>query len=149
MISPNDLLLQADRLLAANTEVDRRTAVSRAYYGAYHVVRGFLAQRCGIVLSKGADVHRAMQFCLLNSQNDLLRDAGIRLESLRTERNHADCDLSDSRFKDTVRVGIQLQRAREILSKLAEAEKKAASFQQAVRNYASGVLKLKLTALPP
>jgi uncharacterized protein (UPF0332 family) len=149
MISPNDLLLQADRLLAANTEVDRRTAVSRAYYGAYHVAREFLTQRCGVVLSKGADVHRAMQLCLQNSQNDLLRDAGIRLESLRTERNRADYDLTDSRFNDTVRVRIQLQRAREILSKLAEAEKDAVSFQQAVRNYASGVLKLQLKALPP
>jgi uncharacterized protein (UPF0332 family) len=148
MISASDLLLQADRLLAAGTEVDRRTAVSRAYYGAYHVARGFLVQRCGIVLSKGADVHQAMQRCLLNSQNDLLRDAGIRLESLRSERNRADYDLDDPRFTDAVRAQIQIQRAREILGKLAEAEKNLLSFQQVVRVYASGVLKLQLKTLP-
>jgi uncharacterized protein (UPF0332 family) len=149
MITPNDLLSQADRLLTAKTEVDRRAAISRAYYAAYHVAKIFLAEQCGIVLSKGSDVHQAVQRCLLNSQSTLLRDAGIWLESLRSERNRADYDLDDARFTDAVRAEIQVQRAREITSKLAEAEQNPLSFQQVIRVYASGVLKLQLKALPP
>jgi uncharacterized protein (UPF0332 family) len=144
MITPSDLLSQADRLLAANAEVDRRAAVSRAYYAAYHVSRNFLRDRCGIVLPRGADVHQAIQRCLVNSQYEALRDAGIRLESLRSERNRADYDLDDSRFKDALLSEIQVQRSREISSMLVEAEHNFLAFQQAIRNYASGVLKLQL-----
>jgi uncharacterized protein (UPF0332 family) len=144
MITPSDLLSQADRLLAANTEVDRRAAVSRAYYAGYHLANVFLGERCGVVLPKGADVHQTLQRCLLNSQNELLRDAGTRLESLRAERNRADYDLDDSRFQDAVRAQLQIERAREILSKLKEAAKNLPAFQQVIRHYAGAVLKLQL-----
>jgi hypothetical protein len=137
-------LSQADRLLAANTEVDRRAAVSRAYYAAFHFTRRFLVERCGILLPKGTDVHQTLQRCLLNSQNDRLRDAGMRLESLRGERNRADYDLDDSRFGDAVRAQLQVERAKEILSLFGQATNDLPGVQPVVRHYASGVLKLQL-----
>jgi hypothetical protein len=63
--------------------------------------------------------------------------------------NRADYDLDDARFGDVVRAGIQIQRAREITKKLADAEQNPLSFQQAIRVYASGVLKLQVKPLPP
>lgn len=38
-----DFLLVASRLAAETTEADWRTAVSRAYYAAFHVARRLLA----------------------------------------------------------------------------------------------------------
>ncbi len=38
-----DFLLVANRLTAGATEADWRTAVSRAYYAAFHVARRLLA----------------------------------------------------------------------------------------------------------
>src|SRR5262245_12354696 len=98
MIQPRDFLAQAERLLESGLEVDRRSAVSRGYYAAYHLARILVSEKCGVVLSKTADSHQTIQRCLMSSQHSQLRAAGSRLESLRGERNLADYHLTDPRF---------------------------------------------------
>lgn len=148
MIQPRDFLAQAERLLAGDSEVDRRSAVSRAYYAAYHRARILVAEKCDVVLSKTADSHQNIQRCLMNSQHTQLRVAGGRLESLRGERNCADYNLTDARFAipDTAKFSVEM--AKDIFAVIAAAELNPASFQEVVRNYASGVLKLQLKAPP-
>ncbi len=149
MIQPRDFLVQADRLLASGSEVDRRSAVSRAYYAAYHLARVLVAKKCGVVVSKTADAHQTIQRCLMNSQHTQLRSAGSRLESLRGERNVADYQLTDARFAIPDTANFSVEMAKGVFAVIAAAESNSQSFQEVIRNYASGVLKLQLRALPP
>jgi hypothetical protein len=149
MIQPRDFLAQAEQLLTGGSEVDRRSAVSRAYYAAYHLARILVSEKCGVVLSKTADSHQTLQRCLMNSQHAQLRAAGSRLESLRAERNLADYNLTDARFAIPDAAKFDVEMAREIFTVIATAELNPQSFQNVIRVYASGVLKLQLKALPP
>ena len=86
-------------LAAGATEQHRRSAVSRAYYAAYHVARE-LVQSCDVVAPK-RDVHNKLQWCLQHAGekagNEELAKAGSKLGDLRTERNRADYDLCSNR----------------------------------------------------
>jgi uncharacterized protein (UPF0332 family) len=144
MIQPRDFLAQAERLLASDLEVDRRSAVSRAYYAAYHLAKNLVTEKCGVVLSKTADSHQAVQRCLTNSQRSQLRTAGSRLESLRGERNCADYNLTDPRFAIPDAAKFNVEVAKGIFDVIAAAELNPQSFQEDIRIYASGVLKLQL-----
>jgi len=148
MIQPRDFLAQAERLLAGGLEVDRRSAVSRAYYAAYHLAKTLITERCGVVLSKTADSHQTVQRCLINSQHAQLRAAGSRLESLRAEPNCADYNLTDPRFAIPEAATFDVEMAKGIFAAIAAAELNTQSFQEVVRIYASGVLKLQLKSLP-
>jgi hypothetical protein len=144
MIKPIDLLSLADRLLASGIEVDGRAAVSRAYYGAYHAAQELIAEECGVVLPRGADAHQTIHRCLMNCQDVVLRDAGSRLESLREERNRADYDLDDARFAKAANVHVQVEKAKVVAAQIASAQANVTRIQDALRAYASGVLKLRL-----
>jgi hypothetical protein len=149
MIQPRDFLKQAEHLLASGSEVDRRSAVSRSYYAAYHVAKTLIAEKCGVVLSKTADSHQTVQRCLMNSQQTQLRAAGSRLESLRLERNCADYNLADSRFEIPDTAGFDVESANRVFELIDAALSNPQEFQQVIRVYASGVLKLQLLPLSP
>ena len=86
------LLDVADRLLEGETEADWRSAVSRAYYAAFHVGRQLLLD-CGFRLPRGEQSHAAMSLRLGNADYPEVVDAGRDLSELRSMRNVADYDL--------------------------------------------------------
>lgn len=104
-MDPREFISLAIRLSSSSRESDLRSAISRAYYGAYHVA-GELLEGCGIVFSGkelyGADVHRKVRFCLRESGNHDAAKAGEKLGSLRDERNQADYALKLRKFDDGV-----------------------------------------------
>ncbi|HEX7380161.1 MAG TPA: hypothetical protein VF278_23775, partial [Pirellulales bacterium] len=71
-MSPNDFVSLAVKLSNSAHEAELRTAVSRAYYGAFHSARDLL-EDCGISFPPkellGADVHRKIRFCLESADN--------------------------------------------------------------------------------
>lgn len=97
MMDGRAFLAVARELAGSDKEELRRTSISRAYYGAYHVARELL-QSCGVVVPK-RDVHNKLQWCLQQagekSGDKELAKAGGKLGDLRTERNGADYDLDD------------------------------------------------------
>jgi uncharacterized protein (UPF0332 family) len=82
----------AEILIAGETEAEWRSAVSRAYYAAYHVGRTLLLE-CGFPVT-GADSHGYVIRRLSNAQFPEVVDAGSALGHLRGYRNRADYDLN-------------------------------------------------------
>lgn len=152
-MNPADFISLALKLSNSQQESELRTAVSRAYYGAFHSARE-LIEGCGIRFPRaelfGADIHRKVRFCLAHADND---DAALvvnRLSSLREQRNHADYDLTSDRFsvansrnvKTTVRIAV------EILDAIQRCRSEAAfpALRERVRAYARDILRLPLVA---
>jgi uncharacterized protein (UPF0332 family) len=101
----NELILLAGKLAAnpalGDAEARFRSAVSRAYYGAYHLGRAFV-ESLGGVIPKNATGHFELSRILWDSGQDHAQDAASRLDDLRRERNRADYDLDSTAFRNQV-----------------------------------------------
>lgn len=88
-MDPTDFISLALRLSNSHREADLRTAVSRAYYGDFHLATQLL-EDCGVSLS-GKDiykveVHQKVRFCLSESGSEEAALIGKKLGSLRDRR---------------------------------------------------------------
>jgi uncharacterized protein (UPF0332 family) len=92
-MNPRDFLDVAFDLAGEFREADWRSAVSRAYYAAFHVATEFL-QRCGFAVPQGEPTHGYLWLRLANSGEAALQNAGNELRRLRTARNWADYTLA-------------------------------------------------------
>ena len=59
-MSPRDFLALAEKLIEDDTEGHWRSAVSRAYYAAFHVARSLL-ERLGFVVPKADPAHNHLR----------------------------------------------------------------------------------------
>ncbi|MCI0357984.1 MAG: HEPN domain-containing protein [Planctomycetaceae bacterium] len=94
MITARDFLRLAGRLAVAPPadEAQLRTAVSRAYYSAFHSAKDYLASLAVQVGHNHGELHR----CLLESGHARAKIAGRRLADLHSFRVKADYDLRAS-----------------------------------------------------
>jgi uncharacterized protein (UPF0332 family) len=87
-----DFLTVANALAVAPTEAEWRSAISRAYYAAFHSAREFLT-RLRFRVPAGEQAH-AYLWLRLSNTSDLKADSiGRLLRDLRGRRNNADYDL--------------------------------------------------------
>lgn len=105
-IDSKDLMQLAESLWKNKGEVYKRSAVSRAYYAAFHEAKAWhrnLPEPGSIGVSKGGS-HDVLIHQLANPMGKTKRDKALaessirfssRLESLRSIRNAADYDISD------------------------------------------------------
>lgn len=100
-MDPAEFISLSVRLSNSQREADLRTAVSRAYYGSFHLARDLL-QDCGIQFSGKdlykAEVHQKLRYCLGESDNEEAVLLAKKLGSLRDRRNEADYDLDSTTF---------------------------------------------------
>ncbi|HVC93769.1 MAG TPA: HEPN domain-containing protein [Pirellulales bacterium] len=91
MITGDDYILLAGKLAASPTagEASYRSAVSRAYYGAFHLAADFLVE-LGFKVPKGPSAHGWIPQVLHGSGQQDAKDAGHFLEDLHSERIVAD-----------------------------------------------------------
>jgi uncharacterized protein (UPF0332 family) len=87
--TPPDFLLLAQQLAQATTEAAWRTAVSRAYYAAFHVARQLL-EDLGFRVPQADRAHAYLWLRLCNCGDPQVERAGMKLNDLRRERNTAD-----------------------------------------------------------
>jgi len=87
-----DFLAVANQLAGGSTEAEWRSAVSRAYYAAYHVARE-LMEVLGFTVPRAERAHVYLSRRLANCGHSRTRQAGADLNSLRGDRNEADYDL--------------------------------------------------------
>jgi len=129
-----DFVLCAERLARSSAEADLRSAVSRAYFGAFHAARSLL-QGNGVRLPKTEQVHVKLGFCLQDCGDANAGHAGQQLEVLRLERRRADYDLDDGRFADGRKARSEVARARDILKAVEQCRiaPTAAEFKTKVR----------------
>ena len=71
-----------------------RTAISRAYYGAYLIAVAYL-DRIGFAAENSPDCHLAVQRALNNSTHSTLRTVYTNLAALHRDRRRADYDMKD------------------------------------------------------
>lgn len=120
-ISQDDLLSFAEALASETMEVQHRSAVSRAYYAAYHQsVAWATALPSAGISSPGSGVHKAHIDALthptvVGAQAMQSRSIGYMLGALKAERTRADYHLSET--VDRHEATNAVERARLILSK--------------------------------
>jgi uncharacterized protein (UPF0332 family) len=90
-----DFLASANRLLRSTEEADWRSAVSRAYYAAFHVARQLLTD-LQFRVPWGERAHAYLWLRLSNCGDPQVESAGRSLQRLRGDRNRADYDLHHS-----------------------------------------------------
>src|SRR5438445_3393042 len=90
-----DFLTLASKLLAETTEAAWRSAVSRAYYAAFHEARQLLRD-LGFVVPRADQAHAYLWLRLSNCGDPQVRLAGSDLNRLRRERNRADYDIDQT-----------------------------------------------------
>jgi uncharacterized protein (UPF0332 family) len=86
-----DFLQLASRLATGITEADWRTAVSRAYYAAFHIARRLFTD-LNFAVPRADRAHQYLVFRLSNCGESAVEQAGRDLETLRRLRNRADYD---------------------------------------------------------
>ena len=86
-----DFLDTARHLAGCGGEADGRSAVSRAYYAAFHVARQLLAD-LNFTVPRADRAHQYLVFRLSNCGESVVEQAGRDLETLRRLRNRADYD---------------------------------------------------------
>lgn len=91
-MNSRDFLTLAQRLLADSSEAGWRSAVSRAYYAAFHCARELL-ENLGFTVPRGDRAHGYLWLRLSNCGDPQLQNAGGALNTLRQDRNRADYDL--------------------------------------------------------
>lgn len=141
-MSSRDLLEVADDLLGFLKEAHWRSAVSRAYYAAFHEARKLLRQ-LGFVAPKGEQAHAYLWLRLSNCGHSDLAHAGAELNDLRSQRNWADYDLDQS--LEQFSAADYVEAARDIVILLEQATTMPALLSQitaAVREYERDVLRV-------
>lgn len=92
-MSPREFLDVADEWAIGSREAEWRSAVSRAYYAAFHSAIALLTQ-IGFVVPKGEQAHAYLWLRLSNSGHSDVAKAGSDLRALRSARNYADYDIA-------------------------------------------------------
>lgn len=146
-MDPLDFIALAIRLSNSQNEADLRSAVSRAYYGAFHIARQFLVD-CGLRFppkeAYAAEIHRKVRFCLSESGNAAAMIASGSLRLLRNQRNEADYDLDSKAFKNAAGVAVMVRVAPEIADGIqrCHAEPAFSEARDKIRIYARDVLRI-------
>ncbi len=119
-----EYIVLADELAERGSEAAKRSAVSRAYYGAFNPARRWLEANVGPIGSRAAhkQVWDAFGISALASEGtrDKWEAVGELGDYLRTLRNQADYD--DDMLKLDLRAPEAMIRAERILALLAELE---------------------------
>ena len=92
-MDPREFLTLARQLSLATTESAWRSAISRAYYAAFHVARQLL-EDLGFTVPHGDRAHGYLWLRLSNCSEAAVEQAGRDLNDLRRQRNSADYDLA-------------------------------------------------------
>ncbi len=124
----NDFIQLAGRLATSAEPASLRSAVSRAYYGAFHLAGEFLAD-IGHPVARNANAHVLVARMLQSSgQPDAVR-AGSLLGDLHSDRIKADYRLDDHRVETSAFARLKVESAHAIRSALDQCRQEPARSQ--------------------
>ena len=92
-MNPRNFHTQAQKVVVLAGEEDWRSAVSRAYYAAFHVVRVFM-EGLGFAVPQADRAHGYLWLRLQNCGAPSMEQQGRDLQELRRQRNSADYDMN-------------------------------------------------------
>ena len=102
-----DYLPFASSLASGPTEAAWRSAVSRAYYAAFHVARNLFTD-LGFTVPKAERAHAYLWLRLANCGHPDVQNAGLDLNHLRQDRNRADYEAQRSMSRPTAAKNVQI-----------------------------------------
>jgi uncharacterized protein (UPF0332 family) len=140
-MNARDFLNVAYELLEGNHEAHWRTAVSRAYYAAFHAARDLLVQ-CGFTVPREERAHTHLRMRLMNSGHPDVAQAGTWLNDLRSDRNYADYDFEGAlKHADAVEAVQAADDAIQLLEEAAALPTVCQRITEAMRIYERDVLR--------
>jgi uncharacterized protein (UPF0332 family) len=101
-----DFLTLANTLAAGKTEAEWRSAVSRAYYAAFHVARE-LFESLGFQVPRSDRAHNYIAIRLQNCGVANVQSAGRNFDQLRGDRNFADYDVQKPYWRKSSAAQVQ------------------------------------------
>jgi uncharacterized protein (UPF0332 family) len=110
-----DFLAVANALAAGPTEAEWRSAISRAYYAAFHTAREFM-NRLRFRVPAGEQAHAYRWLRLSNTGDSAADSIGRLLRDLRGRRNNADYDLG--RPRSLANAADAVMDARDLISRM-------------------------------
>jgi uncharacterized protein (UPF0332 family) len=130
----------ADELSTGSRQADWRTAISRAYYAAFHKARTLLRQG-GFQVPDAEQAHRYLWLRLSNSDHPDVNKSGANLNHLRSMRNRADYGFDRAIDEATAieQVGVAMDIV-QLLHDLANEPVIRARVVDAIKNYELDVL---------
>jgi uncharacterized protein (UPF0332 family) len=126
-MNPHEFLDLAGELATGMSEAEWRSAVSRAYYSAFHTAR-LLLKRLGFEVPTADRAHAYLWLRLANSGHTIVQRAGNELRDLRRKRNDADYDLE--RPIDELLAGENVSLATDVVRVLEQLPSSPASTRQ-------------------
>ena len=116
IFSFDKFLAQARTLRTSSAEEDKRTAISRAYYAAFHVCRNYLKRKKLFKLSPNGGQHVST---ISSLEANGLNDEADLLSGLRSLRNKADYDAD---FKSDINTAVDdaLLDAEKLINKIRQ-----------------------------
>ena len=139
-MNSRDFLNLADTLLQWPTEAAWRSAVSRAYYAAFHTARELLIQ-CGFQVPATDSAHTYLAYRLSNCGELQIELAGRKLSSLRHERNRCDYDVIRSRTAYLCSTQVQIARGIIQILDAAQSEPTKTQITSGMKLYERTILK--------
>lgn len=110
----DDFIAVAAKIAATYSDpASCRTAVSRAYYGAFHLAKSFLAD-IGIKPPRNANTHVFIQHHLAGSGHTTAGSIASLLGDLHEGRLHADYDLNYKQIESVLQARASVERATRI-----------------------------------
>jgi uncharacterized protein (UPF0332 family) len=117
-MKPNQFLIFAEILLKQPLNPALcRSAVSRAYYGAYHHVKEFI-ESAGVTILSGPEGHADVWKHLADVGDADIEKVGNDIATLRGMRNEADYKLSELRLEKKPNVDREVENARDIIERI-------------------------------
>ncbi len=132
-----DFISLAGRLAVAgkSSEAEYRSAVSRAYYGAYHCARELLESFGFFGGSKVGNEHEWARRHFENCQVTEAATLGSLLKNLHTSRKEADYDLDKPGNNTQAAAKLAVERANKILSLLAQCQQNSTTIRTEMLAY--------------
>jgi len=140
-MNPQDFLGLARTLATDTTEAAWRSAVSRAYYAAFHVARDWFSA-LGFTVPHGDQAHRYLTLRLSNCGDPKVEGAGRELDTLRRDRNRADYDLHLPVRAIAAHASIQMAEQIIQVRQAADVEPTRTQVTDAMKTYERDVLKI-------
>src|SRR5258708_5236476 len=140
MIAGLEFLAVAEMLIQGPTEAEWRSAVSRAYYAAFHEARQ-LMQDLRFRVPRGEKAHAYLWLGLFNCREVQAQGGGSDLNQLRTERNRADYDIGQSWLQTDALLLVQATRRIIQILDAAGIDPTRTQITDAMRVYERDVLK--------
>jgi len=116
----NDFIAVAGKIAATYSDpASCRTAISRAYYGAFHLAKTFLAE-IAFEPPRSANTHVFIQHRLAGSGQPAAVKVASLLGDLHEDRLHADYNLDNKQIETVARARASVERAMRIQMALVE-----------------------------